>query len=726
MNGDEEPGTSGGASASVRQGVAHLGSGTVNIRDIVYHNTPQPDLPTQSLQESLRFERMRFREMAIENEHEGTCSWLLRTAQYKRWMSTGNRDSHDAILWVRGPPGSGKSTLMKFAVEHARDNAEHGLILAHFFNARGSESLEHSIQGMYRALLVRLLDGLPRNTVEDLKKSFGGYPTDEWPVPELVRLLKSAVNMVSGYPITFYLDALDECKIEEVRTMLLVLSSLIRQAWLKGNRIRALFASRPYPHITFEDAVSINLNEEPEHLIDIGKYIDDNLHIGDRKRGGLTNIALQLRQKAAGVFMWVVLVVRLLNEDYDGGNIERLVQRLDETPAGLHALFAYTISRYPEDEHAMLSCFRWLLFASSKERRAGPFWWAVQLDLGTSHKGIARKRSDIADDDMERFILGKCKGLVEFKAGRAQFVHESVRGFIFKESVLRKFYGARDKNDFACQSHERLRDLFVLEYIGLCPQIREVVAKKGSQKVDIKDFDGWGERLQPYETPKLPLARYALSRLCRHAEAAQQRGGDQTFFLETLQARLGSCLLVTTTHIALFGAFSDMISVLIWTNCSTLIEQTQLQSARHARDLGCSFGLGENKSHRTILGHVIRSKGRAKVTSALMNLYVRRETRERWLQDILGVMTRKIPPKMHRRMSQVAQNESPCYGPLLDIADVLPDLALFFLLTLAPPDALNAFSSELKDWIKHPSLTVVARIIILYIKNQISIDGETT
>lgn len=71
--------------------------------------------------------------------------------------------SHHGFLWIRAhAAGTGKSTLMRFALSHEQDQSGPGdnIIISAFFHARG-ETLEKSVEGMYQSLLLRLLERAP-------------------------------------------------------------------------------------------------------------------------------------------------------------------------------------------------------------------------------------------------------------------------------------------------------------------------------------------------------------------------------------------------------------------------------------------------------------------------------------------------------------------------------------------------------------------------------------
>src|SRR6185436_20688743 len=74
------------------------------------------------------------------------------------WLSQGR-----GMFWIRGKPGSGKSTLMRYALDNLEKNSQDSnapFILSFFFHGRGAE-LENKPEGLYRSLLHQLLSAFP-------------------------------------------------------------------------------------------------------------------------------------------------------------------------------------------------------------------------------------------------------------------------------------------------------------------------------------------------------------------------------------------------------------------------------------------------------------------------------------------------------------------------------------------------------------------------------------
>lgn len=113
------------------------------------------DIQKQTILKSLKFDQIDSRKMTIKKEHSKTCKWLLKTAEYLQWLDDTKLNDHHGVLWMKGKPGAGKSTLMKFALNSWKRRKD-TTVLSFFFNARGGD-LEKSTMGMYRSLLWQLL-----------------------------------------------------------------------------------------------------------------------------------------------------------------------------------------------------------------------------------------------------------------------------------------------------------------------------------------------------------------------------------------------------------------------------------------------------------------------------------------------------------------------------------------------------------------------------------------
>jgi len=82
---------------------------------------------------------------------------LLKKSEYLDWQDLSKLSEHHGFLWIKGKPGAGKLTLMKFALADAREKIKNKIIISFFFDAR-EDDLEKSTIGIYRSLLLQLLE----------------------------------------------------------------------------------------------------------------------------------------------------------------------------------------------------------------------------------------------------------------------------------------------------------------------------------------------------------------------------------------------------------------------------------------------------------------------------------------------------------------------------------------------------------------------------------------
>ncbi|KAL2795014.1 hypothetical protein BJX66DRAFT_337237 [Aspergillus keveii] len=162
-------------------------------------------------------------------------------------------------------------------------------------------------------------------------------------------------------PVLCYIDALDECDEEEIRDMLSFFEQLGGLAVSKELRFLVCFSSRHYPHVTINHNIDLVLEDQDGHQQDIANYVHSELKGGRSKR--ILQIKDDVIARASGIFLWVVLVVQILNKECDRGRVHALEKRLKEIPDGLHSLLKDILTRDNHDMANTLLCLQWILYA---------------------------------------------------------------------------------------------------------------------------------------------------------------------------------------------------------------------------------------------------------------------------------------------------------------------------------------------------------------------------
>lgn len=267
----------------------------------------------EALLSSLNFEEIDSRHATIKTQHSETCQWLLGHSEYVKWLEPNHFISHHGFLWINGKPGAGKSTLMKFAYTYAKNEwgaTADATAISFFFNARGVQ-LEKSTEGMYRSLLFQIIRKFPDVLHNSIYVSQTWHIPATWDIETLQALFTHTIIRLGQRQITCFIDALDECDISEVENMVEYFEDLGDQAAESQTKIYVCFSSRHYPNIDIRNGLKLTLEDQPCHSEDLEKYVRSKLRAGNSKAS--QEISAEILKRASGVFLWVVLVVKILN-----------------------------------------------------------------------------------------------------------------------------------------------------------------------------------------------------------------------------------------------------------------------------------------------------------------------------------------------------------------------------------------------------------------------------
>ena len=141
--------------------------------------------------------------------------------------------------------------LTKFAFLELNKNTK---VISFFFNARGTY-LEKSTTGLYRSLLVQLLDMCSHDQVWTLPSLTHRLADQLSTNCEMLKQMFSQVLQTLGQQdITVVIDALDESDEDEIRDMIRFFENISEDAVPLPDQgaFRVLLSSRHYPHITMK------------------------------------------------------------------------------------------------------------------------------------------------------------------------------------------------------------------------------------------------------------------------------------------------------------------------------------------------------------------------------------------------------------------------------------------------------------------------------------------
>ncbi|KAJ9659952.1 hypothetical protein H2198_002842 [Neophaeococcomyces mojaviensis] len=408
---------------------AHIGDTIV-----YYPNETQSQDNYETLLKSLTFDRMDARLRNVGTALPMTCEWLVRHKDFIAWANISENHEHPDFLWIKGKPGSGKSTIMKETLAWAKREWPSQTIVSYFFNARSPHTLEKSSLGLYRSLLHQLLCFHPSSRslfVESFATKVRDGIVEDWTEMEVQNFLIELIVTLQLPSLIIFIDALDEGDDDDVRSMVRFLKRLIYHVNTTTCSLRICLSSRHYPHITVEKSLSLIMEDQIEHSQDIKVYIRSELAGGNSPQ--MEDIRRQIQDSSAGIFLWVVLVIPILNKVYDKGkSLTAMLRKLKEIPPDLQDLFAQIFSRDSEDLDTCVRLLKWVFFSM---RPLSP------LELYHAVQQTTDIDQDVApsQDTVAKYLLDCSHGLVESTKTEppiVQFIHETVRDYLVGENPL--------------------------------------------------------------------------------------------------------------------------------------------------------------------------------------------------------------------------------------------------------------------------------------------------
>jgi hypothetical protein len=422
----------------------------------------------QSLLRSLNYESRENRHEKIPKAHASTFEWIFpsrngntdhttsqpseKQLRFLRWLQSGL-----GIFWIFGKAGAGKSTMMKFIVNHNATvdalrewgGAKKVVLAAHYFWSAGT-GMQKSLNGLLQELLYDVLQQCPDLIAEIFPDRWRKIksPTPQniptsWPVDELLKGLRDlARHPAVPVKCCFFIDGLDEYDGDHYELCQL-LASLS-----KSTNFKFCLSSRPWN--VFEDAFAADTSKKmcvhELTLQDIKNYAESCLTKHSRwKDVYITNEESQqfiadIAKRAQGVF----LVVKSLRDGLvNGDKIGDLQKRLEALPSDLELVFKLMLDRVEPFYHKyMAETFRFtigvkkplhLLTYMVREYEEEDGEYALVKD--TDKQMTMSRLSSKLRNPCKRRINARCGGLPCVEMDQVEFIHRTVHDFLLTPSM---------------------------------------------------------------------------------------------------------------------------------------------------------------------------------------------------------------------------------------------------------------------------------------------------
>ena len=194
------------------------------------------------------------------------------------------------------------------------------------------------------------------------------------------RTLKEVIPKLGSQSLTIFINALDECDQSRAADIVHFFEELCDHAREAQTQLQICFSSRYYPTVTIQQGVEVILEKELGHRDDIQHYIKSKLRLGKSKHAEL--LRSEIFKRSSGIFLWVVLVLGILNDEYlkNSASINSLRKVLSQIPPELNELFEMILSRDKENLEQLHACLKWILFAI-RPLKPQELYFAIQLSL---------------------------------------------------------------------------------------------------------------------------------------------------------------------------------------------------------------------------------------------------------------------------------------------------------------------------------------------------------
>ena len=407
---------------------------------------PSVDTILQTLHSKLYYHRQDDRFEDIAQAHQQTFTWALE----KKNPSQSEPDllnwlqSLSGTYWISGKAGSGKSTLMKYLVQDPRFEqalqewaGDDNLVIATFYFWRAGAPLQRTQTGLLQSLLWQVLDQQP--TMGSLlfpeQYVYGAVWTEFPTFHQLRRAFNRFANHITSssvipIKVAFIVDGLDEFE-QDVIDFTGLADIFLTSS--RSSNVKALVSSRPLPAFesSFEGVPKLHLHELTHS--DVAAYVEAEL--GTRLRstnssthGSNSNADLLLAEivdAAAGVFLWVKLVVRSLVEGVrNRDTVDILRTRLQALPRDLEDLFDFMLGSVP-DLYKKESSQIFQLFRKDSQIRGIAYFTATNLLFALNWNEASVLQAPIAtmalaergqaERDIDLRLKSRCVGLLELR-----------------------------------------------------------------------------------------------------------------------------------------------------------------------------------------------------------------------------------------------------------------------------------------------------------------------
>ncbi|EAQ91929.1 hypothetical protein CHGG_00164 [Chaetomium globosum CBS 148.51] len=380
------------------------------------------------------------KQMRIPTPAKGTCQWILGHPLFVSWLEK----AENALLWLTGHPGCGKTILSFFLAKQLETPRESrtppGNVCIYFCDDKISkQKVANNILIGLIFQLVRRHRSLARH-VRKVYQMHGQNIVRSFTA--LWGLFRDIATDPRSGPTIIIIDALDECEEDTRRSLLKAIKGFIQDLERPnagGQHVKFVLTSRPL--------------EDVERMID--RVSDLRIRIDDYRGGPDGDIQIYIRQrldeiseqlqfdpklrqslqellysKSGQTFLWVHMVLTAL-ETVPRMSTNYLKVFVQQIPSDLEMTYVLLVSRIHETHLEAASKLLKLILGSSRPLHLDEI--NIAFSIATNH----RTAKDVKEDcqtGMHRTLNTILGQLVRISDSQVSLVHQSAKEFILQET----------------------------------------------------------------------------------------------------------------------------------------------------------------------------------------------------------------------------------------------------------------------------------------------------
>ncbi|KAB2109040.1 hypothetical protein AG0111_0g2533 [Alternaria gaisen] len=388
---------------------------------------------------------------------DGTTDWILRNQRMRQWLQNGRGGP---ILWLKGKPGSGKSTLCAKIVQFLRAPRQSTVLFCFY---------SYIVSSTYPDPVVFILATLVSQILRQ-RSDLATYVYEEFvaegralSIRSLQEILSNLVPQLAMPRIL--IDGIDECirydvhgkpcDLTPVKDVLVSILQLENPTQACAPT-KILIVSRDILELVgkLSKRPTVALDQESDALTaDITRYATKCLEtIRDRfaNLAGIDNVLDDVKRnvvvKSQGMFLWVRLVLAQL--EFDAYNLDDLENAVANMPHSLHDFYSRIVHRimlYPiQSRERTINILKWMM-CSKRPLRVTELQDAIVFASGAVSLS---ERSKLPPD-----IVDLCKPLIQTDDnGQISFVHFTVQEYLTKSNFI-SLRGAESCTTITCLNY---------------------------------------------------------------------------------------------------------------------------------------------------------------------------------------------------------------------------------------------------------------------------------